>query len=1039
MSAAELPEDESDQRAAWPGSRWEAQFAALVRVAVLVAGAPASLLSLFDISNPSFKVYAGPARFLDLGCELLFDTHATSRAQVFQVPDASIDPRFTDNPHVRGEPHIRFYAGAPVTLCDGAHVGTLCVLDDKPHRLTSAQCSILSHLAESIGAALDCLRPARVLEDTLPAQAHRADGRQSRFLDPRNVLPSTLAAMQHSSRRYRAEDVLREERQRLACVIEGTHAGTWEWNIQTGETRFNEQWASTLGYTLAQIGPARMSARTERIHPRDLAIHEEMLNRHLLGVVPAYQCEMRMRHLSGRWVWVLSRGRVQTRASNGRPEWMCAVDIEITALKDHEEALRKSQSLLQRTGEIAGIGGWEIDLASGTASLSDQTCRIYGVPNGYRPSIQEVVNFFAPQARPILMAAVERGSAHGKGWDLELPFIRNSGEKIWVRAVGTVEFENEQPVRLIGAFQDITAAVQLRAELSQQHELLRVTLQSIGDAVITTDANGIVTWLNPVAERMTGWSNATARGCHLATVFHIINEESREPAVSPLAACLQEKQATGLATNTILVSRRGEEFGIEDSAAPIRNDDGEILGMVLVFHDVTEQRRLSHEIRYRASHDSLTGLVNRAEFESRLSRLLQSESEDHCSHALMYIDLDQFKLVNDSCGHSVGDKLLHKVSRLLAESVRGRDTLARLGGDEFAIILEHCSIVHAQRVAEQVCERMKALRFTQDDHIFRIGVSIGLVAVDKRWVSAAAVIQAADSACYAAKKGGGNRIQLWLDTDLEICKRNRETEWAIRIEQALSENRFVLHAQRMVPLDHSSVGVHAEVLLRMVDVDGRLVSPSEFLPAAERFQMASRIDRWVLHEAVKWLTRLPDGHSVHILSVNLSGQSIGDTSFHRFAIDVLARAGSPICRQLCLEITETAAVMNMADAACFIDSVRKLGVRVALDDFGAGVSSFGYLKKLAVDFLKIDGQFIRNLLNDPLDQAAVRCFVDVAKVIGVQTIAEFVYRRDVLDEVRRLGIDFAQGFLLHRPVAIDEVLAVPQMNPLSQEESPLCS
>ena len=492
-----------------------------------------------------------------------------------------------------------------------------------------------------------------------------------------------------------------------------------------------------------------------------------------------------------------------------------------------------------------------------------------------------------------------------------------------------------------------------------------------------------------------------------------------------------------VAYHTVLISRNGDEFGIENSASPIRNEYGAILGVVLVFHDVTQQRRLSSEMSYRATHDALTGLVNRSEFESRLDRTLNKAYEDNSEHALLFIDLDQFKLVNDACGHSVGDQLLRQVSKLLSETVRARDTLARLGGDEFAVILEHCSADQAKRVAQQICERMDDFRYMHEERRFRIGASIGLVPVDNRWGTTAAIIQAADTSCYAAKEAGRNRVHAWFDTDQAMRARHGEMQWATRLEQALDENRFTLFAQRIEALDQKAHGLHAEVLLRMIDCDGSLIQPGAFLPAAERFHLASRIDKWVLRNAIRVLLQLENLSIIDTLCVNLSGQSIGDRAFHRKAIDTLTQAGAEVCRRVCLEITETAAVTNMADASLFIDQVRALGVRIALDDFGAGASSFGYLKKLNVDMLKIDGQFIRDLIDDPLDDAAVRCFVDVARVVGVKTVAEFVDRDELLERVRELGIDFAQGFLLHRPEPIEIVLGMSQTVSASPEPSRL--
>ena len=839
--------------------------------------------------------------------------------------------------------------------------------------------------------------------------------------------------------------------------------------------------------------------------------------------------------------------------ADGRITGYLSVTFDITERKRQEEALRKSEGFLDRTGRMAGVGGWEVDLVTGSVVWSHETRRIHGVDADYVPSLQTAIEFYAPEARATIEQAVRTAMADGTPWDMELPFIRSDGRRIWVRAVGSAEFAAGLPVRLVGAFQDISERVaqrleikevndrvalatesggigiwemnadtgeliwdarmyrlfgdtsggrastlslwnrrvhpddlpgleeairqtthgerlldrdyrvvlddgeirhlrgtaramrdadgrttrliganwditelrNLAANLAEDRSLLSVTLESIGDAVITTDARGLITWLNPVAERLTGWTSLEAIGRVLTQVFHIVDEKTREPAPDPVASCLEQGRRVVEASNTLLLSRNGEEFGIQESIAPIRREDGTVLGTVLVFHDVSEQRRLTGEMSWRATHDTLTGLVNRTEFEARMGRLLKTSQDVGGEHALLYIDLDQFKLVNDACGHAVGDQLLQQMARMLTDSVRTRDTVARLGGDEFACLMERCTVAQAQRVAQKLCDRMDDFRFVHEDRRFRIGMSIGLVPVDRRWQATAAIQQAADTSCYAAKEAGRNRVHTWFDTDVAMRERQFEMQWTTRIEHALDEDDFVLYAQRLTPLRgaaRSASGVHAEVLLRMRQGDGPLVAPGAFLPAAERFHLASRIDRWVLRHVVDWMGALSDPTRIELLSVNLSGQSVGDKAFHRWALDLLARAGATLCRALCLEITETAAVTNIADAAVFIDQVREFGVKVALDDFGAGAASFGYLKTLRVDTLKIDGQFVRDLVDDPLDEVAVRCFADVAKVMGLTTVAEFVDKPAVLERLLAMGVDFAQGYLLHEPAPIDELI-----------------
>jgi diguanylate cyclase (GGDEF)-like protein/PAS domain S-box-containing protein len=563
---------------------------------------------------------------------------------------------------------------------------------------------------------------------------------------------------------------------------------------------------------------------------------------------------------------------------------------------------------------------------------------------------------------------------------------------------------------------------QLADDLAEQHELMRVTLGAIGDAVITTNPQGLVAWMNAAAEEMTGWTSDAARERPLEAVFSVHGQVDRQPVSQLVSRCLAGGSLDEGAAHGILVARHGQEFGIESSVSAIRSEGGPALGVVIVFRDVTEHRRLSVELHYRASHDSLTGLVNRAEFETLLSRAWRTARDRCVEHALLVIDLDRFKLVNDTCGHAAGDRLLRTVGEMLREAVRANDVVARLGGDEFAVLLERCPADKAQEIGRVLCERMDQFRFVHEEHRMRIGTSIGQVAVHGRWENFGEILQAGDASCYAAKEAGRNRVHRWLDSDAGLQARSGETRWASRIEEALDQDRFTLHAQRIEALAGKRGGLHAEVLLRMRGANGELIPPGAFLPSAERYRLTPRIDRWVLEHALQWLQRHRGSGQIQRLNVNLSGQSVSDPEFHRWAMAQLRRAGGDCCRILCLEITETAAITHLEDAAPFIAAVRAMGVRVALDDFGAGASSFGYLKCLEVDCLKIDGQFIRGLLEHPLDAAAVRCFIDVARAMGIQTVAEFVDRQDVLERLREMGVDFAQGFLLHRPAPIDELL-----------------
>lgn len=982
MAKARLRKNEAASLAALEAlqildSNPEAGFDALVSAASAVCGVPISLISLIDAQRQWFKANIGLTGVAETPREQAFCAHAVLGDDILEIPDATLDQRFADNPLVTGEPGIRFYAGAPIRLSGGQQVGTLCVIDRQPGQLSATQREVLRQL--SIAAA--------------------------RALEGRVALRRMHEAAQKDAR---ASFVLHHSADAIVGV---TAQGVVEcWN-PAAERLFGYSASAILGRSRELLVPDIMKAFEQDFIDR---LHE--------GQTRSYHSE-RM-DVEGKLLAV-EVTLVPEFDSLGELAGATSFVRDITARNQTELALRQSQEFLARTGALAGVGGWEVDLQSGRLFWSDEVFHIHGMQPGVQPSVDEAITFYMPASVPIIQAAIADAIKDGSGFDLELQIRRRDGQLRWVRSVGAVEQLDGRPTRLTGAFQDVTERRRLAAELVKQHELLKVTLDSIGDAVVTTDADETVTWLNPVAERMTGWRTEEASGRPLGQVFHIVNARTRLPAEIPAALCMQQERVLGLAHDTVLISRDGSEFGIEDSTAPILNEAGELLGMVLVFHDVTEQRRLSNEMSHRATHDAMTGLVNRAEFEVRLQGVIDRAHQDKSSHALMYIDLDQFKLVNDACGHAAGDRLLQQVAKLLQETVRSRDILARLGGDEFGIILDYCTGDQAGRLAQQLCDKMEDFRFIHGDQRFRVGASIGLVPVDDRWGSTAAVLQAADISCYAAKEAGRNRVHAWFDTDTAMRVRSREMQWAHRLEQALDESRFVLFAQRIFPIALPSEKINAEVLLRLVESDGTLTLPGAFLPAAERFNLSARIDRWVLRHAIAVLTALPSLEHVELLHVNLSGQSIGDRVFHLQAVDMLQQAGAEVCRRVCLEITETAAITKMADATVFIEQVHDLGCRVALDDFGAGASSFGYLKSLSADMLKIDGQFVKDIVTDPLDEAAVRCFVQVARVVKMATVAEFVDHPAVLEQLRGIGVDYAQGFLLHRPEPIEAVFKLP--------------
>ena len=571
-----------------------------------------------------------------------------------------------------------------------------------------------------------------------------------------------------------------------------------------------------------------------------------------------------------------------------------------------------------------------------------------------------------------------------------------------------------------GTMSDVTERKKAETAVFQAKERAQVTLQSIGDAVITTDSEGRIDYMNPVAESLTGWESREAQTRHIGEVLTVVDESTHEPKESPVMRCLREGQVLGLAEHTVLLNRRGQEVAIQDSAAPIRDRAGNLIGAVMVFHDVSKERRLHRALHYQASHDALTGLINRREFENRLTAAVESARHDSINRqALLYLDLDQFKLVNDTCGHPAGDQLLKQITGVLQSRVRSDDTLARLGGDEFGVLLQSCSLEQAMRVAETLRQAIRDYRFIWQDRVFGVGVSIGIVEITKETPTVANVMSAADVACYSAKDQGRNRVQLYKPDD--VPERHREMHWVSKLTRACDEGRFELFYQPIVPIGATANDrEHFELLLRLRDESGVLVAPAEFIPAAERYDIMPSVDRWVVRHALEHVVhRIGSGIKPFTVTVNLSGTSLNDERFLDYLIAELSghelAAGA-----ICFEITETAAIANLGNVVYFMRELKTRGCHFALDDFGSGLSSFMYLKTLPVDYLKIDGQFVENVTRDQVDRSMVEAIGQIGKAMGIQTIAERVESAEVLTELARLGIGYAQGFHIAKPRSIQD-------------------
>jgi diguanylate cyclase (GGDEF)-like protein/PAS domain S-box-containing protein len=629
---------------------------------------------------------------------------------------------------------------------------------------------------------------------------------------------------------------------------------------------------------------------------------------------------------------------------------------------------------------------------------------------------------------------------YGRQQHFETRLQHNDGPQVWVSENSHYKYdEHGEVIGIEGTIRDITALKQAKEALHQEKERAQVTLGSIGDGVITTDLNGKIEYMNFVAEQSTGWKLEDARGKPMHKVFKVVDEKSLELPPDPAARCLEQGKSTMLAGHLLLVHRyRNQRLSVEVNASPIRDSNADISGVVLVFHDVTELRGLAIKMSYQATHDSLTGLINRREFENRIKLAIDNVRNENVRHALCYLDLDNFKVVNDTSGHFAGDELLKQLTIKLRMELREADTLARLGGDEFGILLEGCPIEKAHELAETVRQIVEDFRFVWDNTAFRVGVSIGLVPITSDSGTLSNVLSAADSACYVAKDQGRNRIHIYEPNDEALLERHGQMQWVQRIQDVLDQDRFRLFFQPIAKLSREpdeTNTIHGEVLIRMLDDNNKIVGPGSFIPAAERYQVMPAIDRWVVTNTLHMLmlNDIQLNGRVSSCCINLSGQSISDERFMDFLISEIKNSGIPP-ELLVFEITETAVIANLCNASKLISTLREMGCRSALDDFGVGLSSFGYLKNLSVDYLKLDGCFVKNMVRDNIDHAMVTAINQIGHTMDIKTIAEFVEDQATLDAVRKVGVDYAQGYFIARPAPIEIGLNSDPVDVYSEDE-----
>jgi len=636
-------------------------------------------------------------------------------------------------------------------------------------------------------------------------------------------------------------------------------------------------------------------------------------------------------------------------------------------------------------------------------------------------------HYVHPEQREIFISSLMENNGQVSNYITPLRH-KDGRERMFSTAAHFIYDEDERISGIEGTSRDVTQLYNAQQSLREEKQRATITLEGIGDGVVTVDRDGIITYINPIAQQLSIIQSEELVGMLFDIAFPIADESGINPLRELIHAQFDATDDTVIYEKGLLNHADGTEFIIDITAGKLTDADEEILGFVYVLRDVTEAVLMHSQLNYQATHDALTGLINRNEFERRLIQSIHESRDYNTQNALLYIDLDQFKVVNDTCGHQVGDELLKQITSIMSNAGRESDTLARLGGDEFGLILSHCPIEKAYKIGEKLRKMIKDFRFVWDNKSFEIGASIGLVLITDGAQSSQDLMRAADSACYMAKENGRNRIYIYQDDDESLQKQHGEMNWIHRITKALENDQFMLYAQEIRPLNpNNEHPPHYEVLIRLLEESGEITPPMAFIPAAERYNLMPTIDRWVVKNTFAMLSRhIAESESNPIkLSINLSGQSLGDANFLSFIIKQLDKYQLPP-ELICFEVTETAAITNLTDAMSLFDELKKRGCAFSLDDFGSGLSSFNYLKNLPVDCVKIDGAFVKDMVADEVDRAMVESINRIGHLIGIQTIAEFVENEAIESLLKKIGVDFVQGYGIAKPKPLEEVLLSQQ-------------
>lgn len=692
-----------------------------------------------------------------------------------------------------------------------------------------------------------------------------------------------------------------------------------------------------------------------------------------------------------------------------------AIYRDITARRQAEDLLEQSEAKHRTIVECMSDGYFEIDLAGNLLFYNHALAQVFDI----EPEALAALNIrerFDEETSARLYREFNR-IYHDRHPDSRVTWQFNSSDgqlRHLEASVSLVAGQRGQPVGFRGVVRDVTERIEALKALRHSEELFQLVTENTGQLVYDYDiASGRIDWSGAV-ESVLGVCRARAEHFDIDQWTERLHPDDRARSLKLLTDTARNGEPYRIEYR---IRRRGNDYiHVEDRGAYLCDDQGQAVRLVGTMTDITPRKRQEEAIAYQANHDALTGLANRFRFEETVNRLSHDATGSGRVHTFLYMDLDQFKVVNDTCGHNAGDELLRQITDRIGKLVRRDDLLARLGGDEFGLLLLDCDTASGTRIAEKIIAGINAFQFHWQEHHFSIGISIGLVALDGS-LDFVALLKAADQACYVAKDQGRNRYHIYHEDDRILRQRSAELKAVADVNSAIAENRFDLHVQRIVDLHDQQALPGHEILLRMRNRQGELIPPGEFILGAERYNRMPELDRWVVDHALEHIGRLAreqPTESQHWYSINLSGTTVDDAAFGRFVRQALERHQVDPTR-ICFEITESAAITHHRNALRFFHSVRAMGCRVMLDDFGSGLSSFAYLKMLPIDFIKLDGSLVNDIAESNFSQAIVRAIHDVARVLEIPLIAEHVESQDELDQLRVIGVEYAQGFLLHHP------------------------